>query len=290
MTKQFLDEETDKKPFFVSSEKVGDILENIDIANDKIKAYFQEHPHAYETIFTPDKIRERATQEALSYLSLNEEKTNLDIIPSVLQSPEQRTQDEKALKILEKYRDANLFMREQAHKKDAYLDERLIHIMYSYLFSGDEGLVQSLYSFRNSTFAIEPDVVGDVFEPVPNKDVPSRVANLFFMYNNDWWDDHPVVKASKFFLEYYRIQPKMDGNKRTGLICANFILESNGYPSIFIGANQKPEFFEAIKTGLLTRDVTDLTLLFAKNVVANQSKIVNDIQSYRLNIREREGE
>ena len=288
MEKQFLDEETDLKPFFVDEKKVGEVLGDIDAINQKIRLYFKEHPHAYETIFTPDKIKERATQEALAYLNLNEEKTNLDIVPSVLQSPEQRVKDEKALRIVEKYRDANLLMREEAHKKGAYLDERLIHIMYSHLFSGDEGVVQSLYSFRNSTFGGEPYVVGDVFDPVPNKDVPSRVSNLFFMYNNDWWDDHPVVKASKFFLEYYRIQPKMDGNKRTGLLCANFILESNGYPSIFIGENQKEELFGAIKTGLLTRDVSALTLLFAKNISASQAKIANDIRSYRLNIRERE--
>ena len=111
---------------------------------------------------------------------------------------------------------------------------------------------------------------------------------MFFKYNYDWFDEHTVIKAAKFTLEYYRIQPKIDGNKRTALLCMNFILEKDGYPSIFIDNSQKEQLFNSIKKRLLTRDVTDLAKLFAHNIELSQNKIVNDITSYRLNIRENE--
>lgn len=301
MEKRFLDAETDKKPFFVSGERLFEILTEIDDTRAKIHNYFAEHPHALQTIFTPEKIKERATQEALSYFSFDEQGHQLDIVPQALQSDEDIAIDEKNLKIALAYREANMFVRHMANAIDDAtgkkiensidLDADLIHRIYGRLFAStahEKGIGRSLYSFRNSTFPIEPDVTGDVFVPVPNKDVPKRMDDLFFKYNYDWYDDNAIVKATKFFLEYYRIQPKLDGNKRTALLCANFILEKNGYPSIFIGANQKQELYEAIKTGLITRDVTDLALLFAKNVSANQSKIKTDIASYRLNIREKE--
>ena len=288
METRMLNEETDRMPFVCTNEKLFAFLSEVDDLKNKIEAYFAKHPNAKETIFTPDKVKERATQEALSYLNLSEKKGEVNIVPSEFQNPEDRKADEKLLKIASDYRDANLFVREEAQKKGAYLDETLVHKIYSTLFSSTEGVGISRYSFRNSTFPIEPYIVNEVFEPVPNREVPGRMSDLFFMYNNDWWDDHPIVKATKFFLEYYRIQPKMDGNKRTGLLCANFILESNGYPSVFIGDNQKQEFFEAIKKGLLTRDVSDLAYLFATNVQMCQEKIKNDIVSYRMNIRERE--
>ena len=62
----------------------------------------------------------------------------------------------------------------------------------------------------------------------------------------------------------------------------NFILEKNGYPDIYINKAQADRFFEALKVGMLDRDVTDLANLIAENVQLRLNTRIKEIREYRI--------
>ena len=137
------------------------------------------------------------------------------------------------------------------------------------------------YRFRN-----EEDneiMVGQgYFAPVPGELVSPRVNYLFFNYANAWWNDHVIIKSAKFVTEYIRIQPHMDGNKRTSLMALNFILEKNGYPDIYFDKSQQTKFFNAIKKGMIERDVTDLARMIGENTLRRCDSRIEHIRDFRI--------
>ena len=56
--------------------------------------------------------------------------------------------------------------------------------------------------------------------------------------------EHPVLKAAKFHVDFVKIHPSVDGNGRTGRLLLNYALIQNGYLPIIIEASEKSKYYD----------------------------------------------
>ena len=283
MSEDFLDDRKDAEPFYCDVDKVSEFLKEIDETKNAINEYFKGHPSAKERIYNSDMIVREITQQALSYMFFDDSDDTIGIKPSAILDEQQKKVDQEKLRIALAYRDACRFILEEANKPNAWLSDDIIIKAHNKLYEGiDRGTGIAYWRFREGD-DLTPDVFGAPFNAVPSYQVNRRMLNLYKMMNYDWWDDHAIVRASKFLVEYFRIQPHVDGNKRTGLLCLNFLLESNGYLGVYINGEKKEEFLKALNSAVVTRNVTDLVKIVAENEIERQKSVVEAIKEDRMN-------
>jgi len=279
--KRWLTEELDRKPYKCDLDKLKKIFDEIADAKTKVERYFEVHPKAKKAIVTDEKRKKRFRDSALSYLAL-ESGDEIDIVPSKDKTEFEIEEESKEMAKVLSYGEACEMIHNAAMDKDGWLDDNLLIKAHTKLFEKDpERLNFVRYRFRNEK---DPALlVGQgYFNPVEGDLVAPRMNMLFMDYNNAWYEDHPIVKGAKFVTEYVRIQPHLDANKRTALMALNFILEKNGLPDVYINQSQAERFFEALKTGMLDRDVTDLANLIAENVQLRFNTRIKEIREYRI--------
>jgi len=279
--KRWLTEELDRKPYKCDLDKLKKIFDEIAEAKTKVERYFEVHPKAKKAIVTDEKRKKRFRDSALSYLAL-ENGDEIDIVPSRDKTEFEIEEESKEMAKVLYYGEACEMVHNAAMDKDGWLDDNLLIKAHTKLFEKDpERLNFVRYRFRNEK---DPALlVGQgYFNPVEGDLVAPRMNMLFMDYNNAWYEDHPIVKGAKFVTEYVRIQPHLDANKRTALMALNFILEKNGLPDVYINQAQAERFFEALKTGMLDRDVTDLANLIAENVQLRFNTRIKEIREYRI--------
>ncbi len=97
------------------------------------------------------------------------------------------------------------------------------------------------------------DIIGAPFTPCPKEQVPMRMQELLYKYNNEWAAEIPPYiegihtpnqktahlraiceREAKFHIEFERIHPFEDGNGRTGRIILNSNLIQNELAPILI--------------------------------------------------------
>lgn len=97
------------------------------------------------------------------------------------------------------------------------------------------------------------DIFGAPFTPCPKEQVPMRMQELLYKYNNEWAEEIPPFiegihtteqknahlravceREAKFHIEFERIHPFEDGNGRTGRIILNSNLIKNELAPILI--------------------------------------------------------
>ncbi len=97
------------------------------------------------------------------------------------------------------------------------------------------------------------DIIGAPFRPCPKEQVPIRMQELIYKYNNEWAEEIPPFiegehttaqknahlraiceREAKFHIEFERIHPFEDGNGRTGRIILNSNLIKNELAPILI--------------------------------------------------------
>ena len=279
--KRWLTEELDRKPYKCDLDKLKKIFDEIADAKTKVERYFEVHPKAKKAIVTDEKRKKRFRDSALSYLAL-ESGDEIDIVPSKDKTEFEIEEESKEMAKVLSYGEACEMIHNAAMDKDGWLDDNLLIKAHTKLFEKDpERLNFVRYRFRNEKDPVL--LVGQgYFNPVEGDLVAPRMNMLFMDYNNAWYEDHPIVKGAKFVTEYVRIQPHLDANKRTALMALNFILEKNGLPDVYINQSQAERFFEALKTGMLDRDVTDLANLIAENVQLRFNTRIKEIREYRI--------
>ena len=59
-------------------------------------------------------------------------------------------------------------------------------------------------------------------------------------------------------------------------------MEKNGYPDIYFDKSQQKRFHEAIKKGMIERDVTDLAMLICENIMIRCDRRIEEIRDYRI--------
>lgn len=84
------------------------------------------------------------------------------------------------------------------------------------------------------------------FFPIPPYMVPQAVYSLFDNYNHTWRDLDIYEREAKFHIEFVRIQPFEDGNKRTARLITNYNLFKQNCSPVIIGENETKEYFSYI--------------------------------------------
>lgn len=97
------------------------------------------------------------------------------------------------------------------------------------------------------------------FPPKPNE-IQTRIYYLLNSYYEIWKDLDIYEKEAKFHIEFVRMQPFEDGNKRTARVLTNFNLCSQNKAPIIINESENDEYFSCIDN----YDVKKLGELFRK--------------------------
>ncbi len=98
------------------------------------------------------------------------------------------------------------------------------------------------------------------FEAIPSREVANRVMMLIHNYYNVWTYLSPYEREAKFALNFIRIQPFEDGNKRTASILINYNLCKDLHAPIIIDKAHTAEYLKYIEN----YDEEGLAKLFEK--------------------------
>lgn len=277
-----LDERTDRKPYFYDAVSIEKVMNKIDSNKKHIAEFVDVYPQFKEYLLSEAFREKNFLNGALTFLALDGHHS-IGIVPTENMSKEQiEAEDEKMHKI-ECYFNACKYIYDMAHDESYYeVDAPLLLKAHALLdIDTEKGNRVASYRFRNES---DPEIVmkGTCFQPVPGDLVDLRVQYLFTMFNTAWYHDPLIVRGAKFITEYFRIQPSMDGNKRTALMGLNFMLLKNGYPEIYFQKKDHHKLLDSFEEGILTRDVTSLSLLIANKILARQEEINQEIINYRI--------
>lgn len=281
MAKEWLTDELDKQPYVYNKELLDMLKNNIDSVIGKINTFFDSTPEAKE-IITGEKAHEiRFKRNALSYLELETNET-LDIVPKQAKTESERLYEEQQLRQLKAYISACKYEYTKARDPHSYLDENLcVRFNYEILQGDNERGEKQRFRLRNASDPLLMFGKG-YFAPVDGDKVGRRLSMLIYDFENRWKDDNIFARCAKFIVEYVRIQPHMDGNKRVALMISNYILEKNGYGDIYFKKSQKDNLYEQIKQGMLTRDVTGLASLIADSMRLRYNEEVKQIIEFKM--------
>lgn len=284
---EWLTLELDMKPYRCDMEKVGGLINEIDAKLKQFYDYCKLHPNFKKEMFSRSAQERRSRETALAFLGI-EKPISIDTKSSLEKSEGERLIEERNMQKLMAYTDASQYMKDILHSDAPFLDQRVCLRAHATMCQGEEDkhLMIRYERFRDET---DPTlIIGQgYFAPVDGSLVQARMDYLFQnLFYGQWYGDHPIVRGSKFLAEYFRIQPHMDGNKRMALLCMNFILQKEGYADVRFRNEQKVKLFDALKTALLTRDVTDLVQVVAEKENRRCDQWLEELVDYRLRIRE----
>lgn len=283
---EWLTLETDMSPYRCDMEKVGGLLGEIDNKLAQFYAYCNIHPDFKKEMFSKKAQERRSRETALAFLGI-EKPISIDAKSSLLKTEGEKEIEKQNMKRLVAYTNASQYMKDILNSEAPYLDQSICLRAHATMCQGEEDkhLIVRYDRFRNET---DPTlIVGQgYFAPVQGDLVQPRMDLLFQKYYGEWFNDHPIIKSSKFLTEYFRIQPHMDGNKRMALLCVNFILQKAGYADVRFRNEQKQNLFNALKTAVLTHDVTDLVQVVAEKEDRRCDQWLEELVDYRLRLRE----
>lgn len=98
------------------------------------------------------------------------------------------------------------------------------------------------------------------FIPPSPREIPNKIMCLLDNYYHVWTDLPPFEREAKFAINFIRIQPFEDGNKRTASILVNYNLCSVHAAPIIVDKTHIAEYLRCIEE----YDEQSLTILFEK--------------------------
>ena len=72
--------------------------------------------------------------------------------------------------------------------------------------------------------------------------VEELMSELVSIYRSS--QEHPVLRAARFHVDFVKIHPFIDGNGRTGRLLLNYALMLNGFLPIIIEASEKAKYYD----------------------------------------------
>ncbi|MCL5773106.1 MAG: Fic family protein [Firmicutes bacterium] len=134
----------------------------------------------------------------------------------------------------------------------ANLNQELIKDTYYHLFkpSADAGIIDylTLVKYRNAPAFIR----GTSYVPPAYEKLPELMTNYESSINKV---KNPLIKAILAHYFFVTVHPYLDGNGRTGRILMNYLLLTSGYHWITIRADQRAEYFEALRKGQVDNNI-----------------------------------
>jgi len=284
MENKFLTEELDKMPYVSDDQRLATRLAKVDDLKAKIDKYFEIHPKAKDEICGTKSVELMLNKKAMSYLSLDDSNDKVGIVASSDMDENQKILYEEILERVADYKKAFMYVYDEAvkYQTEDWKMEKILLVAHHMLRIPEE-VGNNIYSlsFRSGR-ELNIDIMNGWFKPVEGSEVASRVSYLLYMNNEVWAKEHPVVRAAKFFTEYYRIQPHVNGNKRTAILGMNFMLAKAGYPLVSFEGSEKKAMISALEEAMLTRDVSALAELISDNIQSEQCKVAEEIECRKL--------
>lgn len=132
------------------------------------------------------------------------------------------------------------------------VSEDLIKDTFYNLFkpSADAKIIDylTLVSYRT----IPAFIRGTSYVPPSYEKLPELMASYVESINNV---NNPVIKAILAHFFFVTIHPYGDGNGRTARLLMNYLFLTSGYPWVTIRADQRNEYFEALREGQTSDDI-----------------------------------
>lgn len=285
--RKWLTDELDNTPYSYNKKELDELKNQADEILAKIKRYCEVHPKFDKQINSDISRENRFRKSAFSFLGL-ENDGMLDIVPTKDLTPEQKVIQDEQIKMLEAYHAACKLVHNYAVDENKYLDENMLIKVHNELCKGDpDKRLKTRYRLRNEDDNII--MVGQgYFAPIEGAKVAKRTSCLIYDAEFGWEKDNFFARLAKIVIEYIRIQPHLDGNKRMSFMLMNYYLEKNGYPVLYFTNNQKEELYSSIEEGMVSRDVTSFAKFILKTLNLCLENIKNEILLYRLQNFEKE--
>ena len=125
---------------------------------------------------------------------------------------------------------------------DGDVSERLIKKMHAIIM---ENLLESAGEYRRIQVAIEKAE----HEPPPAFEVPDLMKELIDWYRKNKRTMHPFELAVLLHTKFVTIHPFVDGNGRVARALMNFVLEKNGYPTLYLGLEHRERYLDVVAEG-----------------------------------------
>jgi Fic family protein len=120
------------------------------------------------------------------------------------------------------------------------VSERLIKKMHAIIM---ENILEAPGEYRKILVGIE----GSDYMPPPPFEIPDLVKELVEWYRKNKRKLHPFELAVLLHTKFVLIHPFVDGNGRVARALMNFVLEKNGYPTLYIGLEHRERYLDAIE-------------------------------------------
>lgn len=159
-------------------------------------------------------------------------------------------------------------IKELADKRDSYVDHNYIIRLHDSLYYGDpEFINKAKYRYRNDQ---DNEIQTPYFKPTEGKHVSLEMMKLVNNTDFKWNTMHVVKQSTLLHLGISRVQPFMDGNKKTAQLLQNFYLLKAGFPDIVLPDKCMKNYMNAVKLGILHRDATPLAELVSNCILHEQ--------------------
>ena len=164
-----------------------------------------------------------------------------------------------------------------ASRRDSYIDQNYVIRLHDSLYFGDpEFRFKAKYRFRNEQDGV---IQTPYFKPTIGENVSYEMMNLLSNTDFVWNNMHAVKQSTLLHLGLSRIQPFMDGNKKTAQLLQNFYLMKAGFPDIVLPDKAMNNYLNAVKLGILYRDATPLAELVSNCILHEQLDTFEFIKS-----------
>jgi fido (protein-threonine AMPylation protein) len=145
------------------------------------------------------------------------------------------------------------------------VSERLIKKIHAIIM---ENLLDSAGEYRRIQVLIEKAE----HEPPPAFEVPELMKKLVKWYRESKKSMHPFELAVLLHTKFVTIHPFVDGNGRVARALMNFVLDKYGYPTLYLGLENREGYLDAVGDG--NKEVYQPIIDFMYDVYINQHKVI----------------
>jgi len=161
-------------------------------------------------------------------------------------------------------------------------------------FSFDVSFIKKVHSFilrnidENSAGElrkVDVFIGGTEFVPVPGILVEDELNKLVDWYSKNLGKIYPVELIALFHQKFEEIHPFPDGNGRVGRELARLMLNTFGYPSIFIGPKEREEYLKCLDSGNDKKHSPMVKFFVDRLIEANYSIILDAKSSLETTLK-----
>jgi len=258
-------------PFIFNAEKLQDVTKEIEKEKKNIDRILKANPE-----IELELLKYERKQICFNGLSacLIEHPEDEEIMPPYKIEKNKRMQ-ERVRYIINGYIDAEWYMLKTI-QEEPFIYTDLIK-MYHYRMFADNPNMD--FNDKNKYRYVDMVDTGWDFKAVESFKIPAAMDDAIIQYAHcepNYTTAERFGQIAKLHAQIVRIQPFVDGNKRTAFLVSNAMLKMYGYPIVDVckDKEESEEYRKRLDKAIAGRDVTDLADWFAEKVKNQQSEII----------------